>query len=225
VTARSFDFGAIAHRYDQWFQKPPGSVFARLERRALERCIPRCSPGDTLLDAGCGTGYWTALLAGRGFAVTGIDISREMLAAARQKAIPHASFLLADMMDMPFPDESFDAAASITALEFADDPRHAVSEMVRCVKPGGAILIAVLNKSTPTARRRRRKGSEIFKTAHLFSTKELYELLKHLQNVSVKATAFVLPYRGLLWTHGITDFVGNALNMKWGDFIIGRATR
>jgi len=220
-----FDFGTIAHEYDQWFRTPIGCVYGKLESKALNRFLPSSDSGEKMLDVGCGTGHFSELFAERGFRVYGVDISAKMIEVAQSKSIPGATFGVADMVDLPFPDEYFDIAASVAALEFVADPERALQEMIRCLKPGGSVLIAVLNESSPLARKRKRRGSEIFKTAHLFTVKKLKKLLSPLNNVEVRATAFVLPWRGLVWSYPLTEFLGTRLNWRWGDFIIGKGIR
>ncbi|KPK96052.1 hypothetical protein AMJ80_02150 [bacterium SM23_31] len=220
-----FDFGTIAYKYDQWFYSPIGRIYNKLESQALNRFLPSSHSGEKMLDVGCGTGHFSELFAERGFRVYGIDISAKMVEVAQSKSIPDASFGVADMADLPFPDEYFDIAASIAALEFVEEPERMLQEMIRCIKPGGSVLIAVLNDSSPLSRKRKRRGSEIFKTAHLFTVKKLKKLLSPLNNVEVRATAFVLPWRWLVWSYPLTEFLGARLNWKWGDFIIGKGIR
>lgn len=64
---------------------------------------------ETVLDVGCGTGAFAAVMLEQGFRVTGIDTSEKMLAVAKKRVVhPDAQFILADGARLPFDDDSFD---------------------------------------------------------------------------------------------------------------------
>jgi SAM-dependent methyltransferase len=94
--------------------------------------------GTRLIDIGCGSGYAAAMAATRGASVTGIDITPELIAIARER-VPQARFTVAAMDELPFDDESFDAAVGFNAFQFADDPAGALREAARVVQPGGLV--------------------------------------------------------------------------------------
>nr|WP_245003694.1 class I SAM-dependent methyltransferase [Bradyrhizobium liaoningense] len=95
------------------------------------------------IDIGCGNGAFTELLVERcsPLEVQGIDPSAEQLAFARTRpAARVAKFRQGDAMALPFADGSFDAAVMALVLVFVPDPAKGVSEMVRVVVPGGAVV-------------------------------------------------------------------------------------
>jgi SAM-dependent methyltransferase len=96
------------------------------------------TPGTRLLDIGCGSGYAARMAASSGATVTGIDITPELLAIARER-VPAGEFLQGVMDALPFPDVSFDVAVGFNSFQFADDPVTAVREARRVVRPGGLI--------------------------------------------------------------------------------------
>jgi demethylmenaquinone methyltransferase/2-methoxy-6-polyprenyl-1,4-benzoquinol methylase len=110
--------------------------------------LPLSSRG---IDIGCGIGSNTILLAtaiGQAGRVMGIDISEEMLAHARQRAIGnHLSrqwdFQKASMYNLPFDDNSVDWVWSMDCAGYAPGDKQSVfMEMARVVKPGGEVFIA-----------------------------------------------------------------------------------
>ena len=104
------------------------------------------SPGAHWLDVGCGTGALAeaVLQQARPAAITGIDTSEAFLAHAREHVYDvRASFRVGDAADLPFPASAFDAVVSGLALNFIPDPARALAEMVRVVRPGGAVAVYV----------------------------------------------------------------------------------
>lgn len=96
-----------------------------------------------VLDAACGTGFFTRVLAGiPGTEVTGLDIDPALVAAASelawQAALP-VSFVQGDMCGMPFADGAFDVVTSHIVLEMFADKTIPLREMRRVCKPGGWI--------------------------------------------------------------------------------------
>lgn len=136
-----------AGSYDAWYETPLGRFVDEVETQlAMSMFTPQ--PGMKVLDVGCGTGNFSLKLARRGVAVTGIDISAEMLKVARSKAAQNPElkmeFKSMDFNQLDFADESFDGVISMTALEFAPDLAHVYTEMYRVLKPGGQLLIGVI---------------------------------------------------------------------------------
>jgi malonyl-CoA O-methyltransferase len=92
-----------------------------------------------VLDAGCGKGRFSRVLAARypSADLRGVDLSEAMLRHAPAVMQTTAATLL----DLPFPEASFDAVFSVEALEHALDPEVAVDELCRVLRPGGRIVI------------------------------------------------------------------------------------
>ncbi len=110
----------------------------------------RVSPGQRVLDLGCGTGYPSILAAqavGDSGAVVGLDLSENMLAAARRKAeqsgVKNISFHANDVSSLPYETASFDAVISRFCLMFLPDIKGALNEIARVLKNGGYLSAAV----------------------------------------------------------------------------------
>ena len=104
-------------------------------------------PGAAVLDVGCGTGVVSLALAERGFEVTAVDHSPEMLAIARGKAssagfASKIQFEAGDVTQLPFQDGSFAGATAQGVLHHMADSSTALEEMRRVVKPGGFIFVS-----------------------------------------------------------------------------------
>jgi len=94
-------------------------------------------PGESILDLGCGDGQLTERLAATGAIVTGVDVSPEMLAAARSRGID-AHEGSAELL--PFADRSFDAVFSNAVLHWVRDQDTMMAEVRRVLKPGGRFV-------------------------------------------------------------------------------------
>ncbi|MCA1810047.1 MAG: class I SAM-dependent methyltransferase, partial [Lentisphaerae bacterium] len=139
-------------------------------------------------DAGCGTGHWSMFFAQRGFDVTGVDLSPAMIAMARARHAPHCRFITANLLNLPFPDGTFDVACIITALEFTTDATRACAEMWRCLKPGGRLLVGTLNRLAALNRKRRAAVKGPFAKARLFDQESLRSLLATCGDAVIRVT-------------------------------------
>jgi SAM-dependent methyltransferase len=100
----------------------------------------RVTHGTRLLDAGCGAGLLALLASLRGARVTALDASAALLAIVRAR-IPQAEVREGDLEALPFADASFDAVAAVNSVFYAADMGAAMSELVRCVQPGGRVVV------------------------------------------------------------------------------------
>lgn len=110
--------------------------------------------GSNVLDAGCGSGTNSVWLAKQGFAVTGVDFSDFALSKAAEQAKMAGlgdgiDFRLGDLTRLDFQDASFDTVFCIGVLMHIPDVEAALAELVRLVRPGGALVIAESNANAP----------------------------------------------------------------------------
>ncbi|MBB6097308.1 SAM-dependent methyltransferase [Deinobacterium chartae] len=96
-----------------------------------------------VLDAGCGSGEYTAALHALGLEVLGTDATPAMLGVARRQ-FPQLAFQAADLLALPFADAAFGGVFCLTVLEWVTDPWAALREVVRVTRPGGTLLLGVL---------------------------------------------------------------------------------
>lgn len=117
----------------------------RCEQEMVRRYFP---PSGRLLDLGCGSGRAVLALEQRGYQVTGLDLSLEMLAAGR--SLSHRMALAgANLLDLPLADESFDGLLMFFgALQHVPGRaarRRALAEMARLAQPGGRLILGLDN--------------------------------------------------------------------------------
>jgi demethylmenaquinone methyltransferase/2-methoxy-6-polyprenyl-1,4-benzoquinol methylase len=97
--------------------------------------------GGHVLDVATGTGLVAQALLRRGFRVTGLDQSAEMLAVARRRFGDRVELVEASADALPFPDASFDHLTFTYLLRYVDDPAATMREMARVVRPGGTVAM------------------------------------------------------------------------------------
>jgi SAM-dependent methyltransferase len=124
-------------------------------RRAARRVelfvrLAALGPGRTALELGCGTGLFTAGVAACGARVQGIDLSRDLLDAARQRtaAMDNVRLLCGNAEQTPYPGATFDAVYGSSVLHHLDLER-ALREVARVLKPGGTAVFAEPNILNP----------------------------------------------------------------------------
>src|SRR5579864_3984248 len=116
--------------------------------REVETALSALLPTDGIddfLDVGTGTGRMLELFGPRVEHAVGIDLAREMLAVARanleRAGLRNCSLRQGDMYQLPLASESFDAAVFHQVLHYAEDPRRALREAARVLKPGARLAI------------------------------------------------------------------------------------
>ncbi len=132
-------------------QTAPGHALRERRRRLLELLDGRC--GD-LLDVGCGSAVLADSVAALGWRYTGVDASEAMVRTARARLGNHDGVRLAvaDVADLPFPDDSFDAVVCIGVLDRVSEQPAAVRELLRVLRPGGGAVVSFPNGLSPYAR-------------------------------------------------------------------------
>jgi len=186
-----FDFDGLAAAYDAWYETDTGRRHDAAQQEIVLTLLPTPTAGkrNLLLDVGCGTGRWSVFFAKQGFEVTGIDIAPQMISTGRARNALHCRFEVADAMRLPFPNGTFDMVAAMATLEFLSDASRACTEMMRCLKRGGWLLIGTLNRLARINRERIAARSEPYVSAHMFTPEELRDLLASFGETNILATA------------------------------------
>jgi ubiquinone/menaquinone biosynthesis C-methylase UbiE len=136
--------------YLRAFADPEADADAEANARSAAR-LSACPAGGDLLDVPCGYGRHAIPLARAGLRVTGVDRSPTLLAEARRRAgdDKHPELVEADYRELPFADESFDAALNLfTSLGFYGDEEDvkALTEIGRVLRPAGRLVIETMHR-------------------------------------------------------------------------------
>ena len=111
--------------------------------------VSRWVAGKTVLDAACGEGYGSALLAQSAAEVTGIDLSDASIAHARRRySAPNLRFEQADCLALPLPDASVDVVVSFETLEHLSDHDGLMQEFLRVLRPDGFVVVSSPDRKT-----------------------------------------------------------------------------
>jgi SAM-dependent methyltransferase len=177
------------------------------EEKRIARLLLALSPGDGVLDVGCGTGNFTrdfAKSVGPDGLVVGLDVSQTMLSRAvhdtAAAGYDQVAYVRGDASNTPFLNASFDAVCCFAALNLFADPYAALDSFTRVLTPGGrlAIFTSVRGRSVPlrTFERAVRAQSGM----NMFERDELVNALidRGYENVRQRLT-------------GMTQFVGGRL--------------
>ena len=138
-------FDTVAKRYD--LMNGILSLGRHIYWRKQTVAAVDAHPGQKVLDVAAGTGTSSEPFADAGIDVIAADLSEGMLEVGRKRR-PDMIFVRADVTDLPFEDDSFDAVTMSYGLRNVADYPRALSELYRVTKPGGRIV--VLEFSTPT---------------------------------------------------------------------------
>jgi ubiquinone/menaquinone biosynthesis C-methylase UbiE len=199
-----FDDSRIASAYEDWFHTT-GKKAADQEKRLLRSLINQFDEVHTILDVGCGTGYFTNWAHQHGIKVFGLDRSLAMLHQA-QKYVA-LDCCLGDALSLPFSSQSFDLVSLITVLEFVDDPIFVLREGFRVTRRG--LIIGAINRHSLLGISYHLKGGPIWKEARLFTTGELIKMLSEIAPVPYKLT-----YQTTLW-----PIYPGSIGLPWGGFV------
>ena len=128
----------VALAWDEELESSSGQEWAVFLAEHLTR------DGMSVLDAGAGTGFLSLLLSQQGHRVIAVEASPQAVAVARERFEAWSLPVVTERMDihtLRFPDGSFDAVVSRSALWGLEDPAAACRELTRVLRPGGMLLI------------------------------------------------------------------------------------
>jgi len=128
-------FDAVVNMYD---------LGRRIEIVFGELLLDEELRGRRMLDAGCGTGWFSRRAVDLGADVFSLDIGQELLRKVREKCATR--LIAADACALPFPDSVFYIVVASESIEHTLDPKKALLELHRVLRPGGALVVTVPNQ-------------------------------------------------------------------------------
>ena len=202
--------------YERWYATPRGRWIGETEYALAARLLA-ARPGDSLLDVGCGTGWFTRRAAADDLLVTGLDPNSAWLDFARAHSKPQLSWVQGDAQRLPFADASFDHVLSIAALCFVDDERQAVAECVRVARRSFAI--GWLNRDSLLYRQKGRDGgSGAYRGARWHGADEVRALFAGLPVRKLTLRSAIFLPSAQVWTRGLEQVAPSAL--PWGGLLL-----
>lgn len=165
--ARQGPFTEYHRRYDLWFERHAAAYQSELA--AVRALLPAQGRG---LEIGVGTGRFAGPLGVR----FGIDPSPEMLAYAGRRGV---TVVQAVGEALPFAPAVFDYALIVTTICFARDTRAMLREAKRVLRPGGVLVIGLVDRASRLGREylRRRQDNVFYREATFYSADEIESLL------------------------------------------------
>jgi SAM-dependent methyltransferase len=202
--------------YDAWYATPRGHWIGETEYALATRELA-AQPGDSLLDVGCGTGWFTRRAAADDLVATGLDPNAAWLDFARAHSSPALRWVEGDARALPFADASFDHVLSIAALCFIDDERQAVAESIRVARRRFAL--GWLNRASLLYwQKGRHGGSGAYRGARWHSAREVREMFAGLpvKNLKLRSAIFLPSGTGrAIWLER-----GVPKALPWGGMLL-----
>ena len=136
---------ALAFTGERFLPEVRGAIFfEHWHRYAVTAPLVR---GKRVLDAACGEGYGTSLLASSAASVVGVDVSPDAIAHARERyATSNTRFVDASVTKLPVPDASVEAVVSFETIEHLAEQREMLAEFRRVLAPSGILVISSPNR-------------------------------------------------------------------------------
>ncbi len=140
---------AIAQAFDAWVERGDADRMEALHADVFQQVFAELAlqPGEKVLDLGCGNGWTTRLLAkaAPGVQAIGVDASTRMVARAEElhSYTIRARYECAAFEALDFPAGHFERAFSLAALYFSPEPRRALAELARVLKPKGRADVVI----------------------------------------------------------------------------------
>ncbi len=205
-----------AAAYEAWYATPRGRWIGETEYELAE-CQLETQPGDSLLDVGCGTGWFTRRAAADDLVATGLDPDADWLDYARSHSSPALNWVYGDARALPFADASFDHVLSIAALCFVEDEQLAVAECVRVTRRRFAI--GWLNRTSLLYRQKGgRGGSGAYRGARWHTAGEVRALFSGLPVRRLTLHSAIFLPSGSCCARSLEQLVPDGL--PWGGLLL-----
>lgn len=178
-------------QYDAWYDTPRGQWIGATEFRRLLSAL-RLEAGESVLDVGCGTGYFTRQLAVADLSTTGIDLDAASVEVARSRQAGNEIYLTGDAHSLPFADRHFDHAIAMTSFCFIEDQARALRELTRVARR--RVALGLLNRDSLLYLRKGRHGGQGgYRGAHWHTPAEARRLFQRagMANVTLRSAIYL----------------------------------
>jgi len=193
----------LLDNYHERYETPYGKLYQQYWNQALLKNMPQ-DIDQSVLDLGCGTGFFLKELANRYKSVYGLDISPELINSIRIDSPNLKSLIVGDAEDIAYPDNIFDLVFSRGVLHHLPDPEKSICSVHRKLKKGGWFVVSEPCHDSVLLRLPRKiivKQSEDFSEIHrAFPSRYLVSLLNEagFEVKSIERFGFIaLPVCGM----------------------------
>lgn len=206
----------VSHDFQDCF------VYSRFRlNQWLDKYLPSDGAGKKLLDVGCGTGYHLARYRTRGFEISGMDGSEEMLKQARI-ANPNIAFEQGDVEKLPYADNSFDYVLCVEVLRYLPDVSACINEIARVLKPGGIALVTSAPPLQANLYPLVNRISSALKVGSLTQLKQFFQSAGELETVFKNASLSEVEIHGvyggsLIWVERVLPAAMPPLLKIWNS--------
>lgn len=213
------NFGSASRSYD---------FSARLQRYTGKHLMPWLPNRNdlTVVDLGSGTGFFTHILSEQYQQVLGVDISKQMLAFAKESRSNDVSWLAGDAFKLPLQNNSIDLIYSNLVIQWCQPLDNVVSEILRVLKPGGIFIFSTLIDGT--LHELKSSWAQVDDDQHVINFKTEKELLTCFNTSSSKliehkSTSIVLEYENVLHlAHELKGLGANQIPNKTNKGLAGK---
>lgn len=136
-------WGHVANWYHEHVSESPDTYHEKVIKPNLLRVVGDVT-GKHVLDVACGEGFFSRALAEAGARVTGADIAPELIQIAKKLGPSSINYIVAPASRVPLPDESFNTAVCVLALQNIKDLSGVLAQVSRLLRTGASFVI-VLN--------------------------------------------------------------------------------
>ncbi|WP_047154425.1 class I SAM-dependent methyltransferase [Aneurinibacillus tyrosinisolvens] len=161
-----------------------------------------------VLDAGCGDGYGSLLLAEKGYEVVGVDIAEQMVERAKERMKDDLalSFTKADLMNLPFEESSFQAIMAINVIEWVQSPLQILHQFKGILMPDGMLALGILG---PTAAPRQHSYRRLYGDEVVCNTLMPWECGRLLEE-----NGYCIIHQEGVYKRGVTDDMTAQLSIE-----------
>jgi ubiquinone/menaquinone biosynthesis C-methylase UbiE len=199
--------------------------------------------GKRVLEVGCGNAYTLGKYAQYGAEVYGLDIAESAVEISRQRfkcQNQKGDFRVGNAEELPYESDYFDCICSMGVLHHVPNTEKAVSEIYRCLSPGGTLIVMFYHRDSTlyrvgmpllsffTGKSLQQLVNEVDGIGNpkgdVYSKKELHDLLRQFRDLKIFTSLFqpwMLPVLG----HFVPSPIREKLGIKWGWFLYAKGTK